>query len=129
MESTGIYWIPIWRILQGYFELKLINSWFIKQLPGRETDVKDAEWIATFIQKSLVSDSYVAGWQIQELRQFERRYVSFVNNRPVLNRQLIVSFTGTIYSYEVSAHMPGPPSLLSAITSAKALLPAPVPIS
>jgi len=75
MESTGIYWIPIWRILQGHFELKLINPWFIKQLPGRKTDVKDAEWIATVIQKNLVRGSYVPGRQIQELRQFERRYV------------------------------------------------------
>jgi len=75
MESTGIYWIPVWRILQGHFELKLINPWFIKQLPGCKTDVKDAEWIATVIQKNLVRGSYVPGRQIQELRQFERRYV------------------------------------------------------
>jgi transposase len=75
MESTGVYWIPIWRILQGHFELKLINPWFIKQLPGRKTDVKDSEWIATVVQKNLVRGSYVPGRPIQELRQFERRYV------------------------------------------------------
>ncbi len=75
MESTGIYWIPVWRILQGHCELKLINPWFIRQLPGRKTDVKDAEWIATVIQKNLVRGSYVPGKNIQELRQFERRYV------------------------------------------------------
>jgi len=75
MESTGIYWIPVWRILQGHFDLKLINPWFIKQLPGRKTDVKDSEWIATVIQKNLVRGSYVPGRHIQELRQFERRYV------------------------------------------------------
>ena len=45
MENTGVYWVPIWRILQGYFDLKLINPYFIKQLPGRKTDVKDSEWI------------------------------------------------------------------------------------
>jgi len=75
MESTGVYWIPIWRILQGHFELKLINPYFIKQLPGRKTDVKDSEWIATVVQKGLVRGSYVPGRHIQELRQFERRYV------------------------------------------------------
>ncbi len=75
MESTGVYWIPVWRILQGQFDLKLINPWFIKQLPGRKTDVKDSEWIATVIQKNLVRGSYVPGRHIQELRQFERRYV------------------------------------------------------
>jgi transposase len=75
MESTGVYWIPVWRILQGQFDLKLINPWFIKQLPGRKTDVKDSEWIATVIQKNLVRGSYVPGRHIQELRQYERRYV------------------------------------------------------
>jgi len=75
MESTGVYWIPVWRILQGHFHLKLINPYFIKQLPGRKTDVKDSEWIATVIQKDLVRGSYVPGKHIQELRQFERRYV------------------------------------------------------
>ncbi len=75
MESTGVYWIPVWRILQGHFDLKLINPWFIKQLPGRKTDVKDSEWIATVIQKNLVRGSYVPGRHIQELRQYERRYV------------------------------------------------------
>lgn len=75
MESTGVYWIPVWRILQGHFSLKLINPYFIRQLPGRKTDVKDSEWIATVIQKNLVRGSYVPGKQIQELRQFSRRYV------------------------------------------------------
>jgi len=75
LESTGVYWIPVWRILQGHFDLKLINPWFIKQLPGRKTDVKDSEWIATVIQKNLVRGSYVPGRHIQELRQFGRRYV------------------------------------------------------
>lgn len=75
MESTGVYWIPVWRILQGHFSLKLINPYFIRQLPGRKTDVKDSEWIAIVIQKNLVRGSYVPGKQIQELRQFSRRYV------------------------------------------------------
>jgi len=75
MESTGIYWIPIWRILQGHFDLILVNPLFIKQLPGRKTDIKDSEWIATVVQKNLVRGSYIPGRHIQELRQIERRYV------------------------------------------------------
>ena len=74
MGSPGVYWIPIWRILQGHFDLKLINPYFIKQLPGRKT-VKDSEWFATVVQKGLVRDSYSPGRRIQELRQFERRNV------------------------------------------------------
>lgn len=65
MESTGIYWIPVWRVLQEHSELKLINPWFIRQLPGRKTDVKDAEWIVTIIQKNLVRGSYVPVKNIQ----------------------------------------------------------------
>lgn len=52
MESTSIYWIPIWRVLCSDFNVKLINPYFIKQLPGRKTDIKDAHWIATFCRKS-----------------------------------------------------------------------------
>ena len=43
MESTAVYWIPIWRVLEPYFRLKLVNPYFIKQLPGRKSDVKDAQ--------------------------------------------------------------------------------------
>lgn len=75
MESTGIYWIPIWRVLQGHVEMKLVNPYFIKQLPGRKTDVKDAQWIATVLQKNLIKGSHIPGKHIQELRQYERRYV------------------------------------------------------
>ena len=42
MESTSIYWIPIWRVLESYFELTLVNPYFIKQLPGKKSDVKDS---------------------------------------------------------------------------------------
>lgn len=73
MESTSIYWIPIWRVLEEMFDQKLVNPYFIKQLPGRKTDVKDAEWIATCVYKELIRGSYVPELIIQELRQYDRR--------------------------------------------------------
>lgn len=73
MESTSIYWIPVWRVLEPYFDLKLVNPYFIKQLPGRKSDVKDAEWIATCLQKGLIAGSYVPWELIQQLRQYDRR--------------------------------------------------------
>ena len=73
LESTSIYWMPIWHILESDFSLKLVNPLFIKQLPGRKTDVKDAHWIATVLQKELIRGSYVPDHQIQELRFVERR--------------------------------------------------------
>lgn len=73
MESTSIYWMPIWRVLEEMFDQKLVNLYFIKQLPGRKTDVKDAEWIATCVYKELIRGSYVPDLIIQELRQYDRR--------------------------------------------------------
>ena len=73
MESTSIYWVPVWRMLEEHFKLKLINPYFIKQLPGHKSDVKDAQWIAECMQKDLVRGSYVPPERIQQLRQYDRR--------------------------------------------------------
>ncbi len=74
MESTSIYWMPVWRVLEPYVvELKLVNPYFIKQLPGKKSDVKDAEWIATCLLKDLIRGSYVPDDIIQQLRQYDRR--------------------------------------------------------
>ena len=73
MESTGIYWIPVWRLLENDFRLRLVNAQFLKQLLGRKSDVKDAEWIATVLLKELVRDSFVPDGNIQSLRQYGRR--------------------------------------------------------
>jgi transposase len=81
MESTSIYWLPVWRVLDTDFELKLVNPYFIRQLPGRKSDVKDAHWIALVLQKELLKDSFVPGPEIQQMRQYNRR-------RFALNRNL-----------------------------------------
>ena len=73
MESTSIYWRPVWKRLEGTCEQKLVNPYFIKQLPGRKSDVKDAEWIATCLTKDLVRGSYVPEERIQQLRLYDRR--------------------------------------------------------
>ena len=73
MESTSVYWMPIWRILENDFKLYLVNPYAIKQLPGRKSDIKDAEWIATCLRKELIRGSYVPSSEIQQLRQYNRR--------------------------------------------------------
>lgn len=73
MESTSIYWMPVWRVLERDFKLHLVNPYFIKQLPGRKSDVRDAEWIATCLIKRLISSSFVPEEKIQRLRQYNRR--------------------------------------------------------
>ena len=74
MESTSVYWMPVWRVLERYvMDLKLVTPYFIKQLPGKKSDVKDAEWIATCLLKDLIRGSYVPADIIQQLRQYDRR--------------------------------------------------------
>ncbi|MBE7439311.1 MAG: transposase [Spirochaetales bacterium] len=50
MESTGVYWKPIWNILEGQFELLLVNPSDIKRVPGRKTEIRDCEWISELLQ-------------------------------------------------------------------------------
>jgi transposase len=75
MESTGIYWMPVWEILEKYFKMVLVNPYYIKQVPGRKTDVKDAQWIATLLYKGLLKGSFVPDHLLRELREYERGYV------------------------------------------------------
>jgi len=76
MESTGIYRIPVWNILEAMgFELMPVNPYFIKQMPGRKSDVKDAQWIATLLHKGLLRGSLVPDAQIRELRCYSRKYM------------------------------------------------------
>lgn len=82
MESTATYWMPIWRVLESDFELYLVNPYAIKQLPGRKSDVKDAEWIATCLMKDLIRGSYVPDLIIQQMRQYNRRIYD-INNQSV----------------------------------------------
>lgn len=73
MESTSVYWIPVWRVLSPYFKLNLADSYFIKQIPDRKSDVKDAQWIAECTMKELIRGSFVPPEIIQQLRQYDRR--------------------------------------------------------
>jgi transposase len=72
MESTGIYWMPVYTILEGHFELIVGNATHMKQVPGRKTDVKDSEWIADLIRHGLVRRSFVPPKPLRELRSLLR---------------------------------------------------------
>jgi transposase len=81
MESTGVYWKPIWHILEGRFTLILVNARHIKQVPGRKTDVKDSEWIAQLLQHGLLSPSFVPPAPIRELRDLTRQRAQLVADK------------------------------------------------
>lgn len=72
MESTGIYWKPIFNILEDSFEVILVNARHIKNVPGRKTDVKDSEWLCKLLRNGLVRGSFVPPKDIRELRDMTR---------------------------------------------------------
>ena len=73
MESTGVYWKPVFNILEGRFAVMLVNAQHIKQVPGRKTDVKDCAWIAQLLQHGLLRASFVPPPPIRELRDLTRQ--------------------------------------------------------
>lgn len=72
MEATGVYWKPVWHLLEGSFELVLANAQHIRNVPGRKTDVNDASWISELLAHGLIRSSFVPPAHIQELRDLTR---------------------------------------------------------
>jgi transposase len=72
MEATGVFWKPVWAILEDEFELLLVNARHVKQVPGRKTDVKDAEWICQLAEAGLLKASFVPPKPIRALRNLTR---------------------------------------------------------
>lgn len=81
MESTGVYWMQVYRRLEGFCELIVANAQHIKAVPGRKTDVQDAEWIASLLQHGLLNPSFVPSQQQQDLRDLTRLRISLVRER------------------------------------------------
>ena len=113
MESTGIYWMPVWRALENDFKLLLVNPYFIKQMPGRKSDVQDAQWIATLLDKGLLRGSVVPEKTIRVLRSYLRRYAQLQGQKTRCLQQIekqlsqcnikIASLSSTIGSKTVIA--------------------------
>ncbi len=81
MESTDVYWKPIWNLLEGVFTLLLVNPRHMKAVPGRKTDVSDAEWIASLLRHGLLTGSYVPERAQRELRELTRYRTTLVRER------------------------------------------------
>ena len=87
MESTGVYWKPLYNLLEGEFEILVVNAQHIKQVPGRKTDVRDAEWIADLLQHGLLKASFIPAAPQRELRDLTRHRTSLIEERArVVNR-------------------------------------------
>lgn len=81
MESTGVYWKPIYNLLEGEMDVLLVNARHIKFVPGRKTDVKDAQWIAELLQHGLLKASYIPSVEQRDLRDLVRYRTRLVQDR------------------------------------------------
>jgi transposase len=87
MESSGVFWKPIWNLLEDRFTILLVNAQHVKQVPGRKTDVSDAEWLAQLLQHGLLRASLVPPTPIRDLRDLTRHRTSLLQERTrVVNR-------------------------------------------
>jgi transposase len=88
MEATGVFWRPVWAVLEGQFELMLVNPHHIKVIPGRKTDAKDCEWIADLLQHGLIRGSFVPPADIQDLRDLTRYRAELVQARNKVDNRI-----------------------------------------
>jgi transposase len=72
MESTGVYWKPVFNILEGQLQVVLVNARHIKAVPGRKTDGRDCEWLADLLRHGLVRASFIPPREIREIRELTR---------------------------------------------------------
>jgi transposase len=87
MESTGVLWQPVWNVLEAQFQLILVNAQHLKKVPGRKTDVTDAEWIAQCLQCGLLRGSFVPPEQVRQWRDLTRQRMKLMESHTaVVNR-------------------------------------------
>jgi transposase len=81
MEATGVYWKPVWYLLEDDFELLLCNAGHVKNVPGRKTDVSDAQWLCQLLEHGLLRSSFVPPKPIRELRDLTRYRKTLIRER------------------------------------------------
>jgi transposase len=108
MESTGVYWKPVFHLLEGRFAVMLVAAQHIKQVPGRKTDVKDCAWIAQLLQHGLLRASFIPPPPIREVRDLTRQRTQLVaENVTAANRIQKVLEDANIKLASVATHVPG----------------------
>ena len=108
MESTGVYWKPVYNILSDELEAWVVNAQHIKQVPGRKTDVKDAEWIATLMRLGLLNNSFIPEESQRDLRDLTRYRTQLTNERSAtVNRVQKVLEDGNIKLASVVSDIQG----------------------
>jgi len=104
IESTGVYWRPIFNILEPSVEVMLINARHVKAVPGRKTDVKDCKWLADLLRHALLKPSFIPPIEIRELRELTRYRQSLVREQAsVANRVQKIAESGNIKLSQVAS--------------------------
>src|SRR5689334_919422 len=108
MESTGVYWKPVFNILEGQLQVVLVNARHVKAVPGRKTDVRDCEWLADLLRHGLVRASFIPPREIRELRELTRyRQAVVKEHTAVANRIQKVLESGNIKLGQVASDVLG----------------------
>jgi transposase len=108
MESTGVYWRPVFNILEAAFEVVLVNAQHMKAVPGRKTDVKDSEWLADLLRHGLLQASFIPPQPIRDLRDLVRYRKSLIQERSrEINRVQKVLETANIKLSSVASNVMG----------------------
>jgi transposase len=108
MESTGIYWVPVWNVLQDHFKMMLVNAHELKKVPGRKDDVIDAEWIAQCLQCGLLRPSFVPSLEIRQWRHLTRQRAKLSDHHTaVVNRMHGVLHQANIKLSDVASNIQG----------------------
>jgi transposase len=94
MESTGVYWKPVYNLLEDGFALLLVNARHVKAVPGRKTDAKDCEWLADLLRHGLLQASFVPDRPQRELRELTRYRTSLVRERTAVANRLQKTLEG-----------------------------------
>jgi transposase len=95
MESTGVFWQPVYNVLESRFTIYLVNAQAVKRMPGRKTDMRDAEWLATLMEHGLLQPSFIPERPQRELRELTRYRQSLVEERSRFTNRLQKVLEGT----------------------------------
>jgi transposase len=89
IESTGVYWKPVFNILEGNLEVVLVNARHVKAVPGRKTDVRDCEWLAELLRHGLLRASFIPPLPVRELRELCRHRHTLVQDQTAVSNRII----------------------------------------
>lgn len=104
IESTGVYWKPVFNILEGVLEVVLVNAYHVKAVPGKKTDVKDCEWLADLLRHGLLRASFIPPPEIRELRELVRYRQTLIKEQvAVANRIQKLVESGNIKLAQVAS--------------------------